>query len=40
MQVAEGILMILGMVGVIADPTTNGLSDSKQAMTYTSPKKD
>ena len=40
MQVAEGILMILGMFGVIADPTTNGLSDSKQAMTYTSPKKD
>ena len=40
MQVAEGILMILGMVGVITDPTTNGLSDSKQAMTYTSPKKD
>ena len=40
MQVAEGILMILGMVGVIADPTTIGLSDSKQAMTYTSPKKD
>ena len=40
MQVAEGILMILGMVGVIGDPTTNGLSDSKQAMTYTSPKKD
>lgn len=40
MQVAEGILMILGMVGVIADPTTTGLSDSKQAMTYTSPKKD
>lgn len=40
MQVAEGILMILGMVGIIADPTTTGLSDSKQAMTYTSPKKD
>lgn len=40
MQVAEGILTILGMVGVIADPTTNGLSDSKQAMTYTSPKQD
>ena len=40
MQVAEGILTILGMVGVIADPTTNGLSDSKQAMTYASPKKD
>ena len=40
MQVAEGILTILGMVGVIADPTTAGLTDSRQAMTYTSPKKD
>ena len=40
MQVAEGILTILGMVGVIADPTTAGLSDSKQALTYTSPKQD
>lgn len=34
MQVAEGILTILGMLGVIADPTTAGLSDSKQALTY------
>ena len=40
MQVAEGILTILGMVGAIADPTTAGLSDSKQALTYTSPKQD
>ena len=40
MQVAEGILTILGMVGVIADPTTAGLTDSKQALTYTSPKQD
>ena len=40
MQVAEGILTILGMLGVIADPTTAGLSDSKQALTYTSPKRD
>ena len=40
MQVAEGILTILGMVGVIADPTTAGLSDSKQAMTYDVPKQD
>ena len=39
-QVAEGILTILGMVGVIADPTTAGLSDSKQAMTYNAPKQD
>ena len=40
MQVTEGILTILGMVGVIADPTTAGLSDSKQAMTYDAPKQD
>ena len=40
MQVAEGILTILGMLGVIADPTAAGLSDSKQALTYTSPKQD
>lgn len=39
-QVAEGILTILGMLGVIADPTTAGLSDSKQALTYTSTKQD
>lgn len=40
MQVAEGILTILGMVGVIADPTTAGITDSRQAMTYETPKKD
>ena len=40
MQVAEGILTILGMVGVIADPTTAGLADSRQALTYTSPRQD
>ena len=40
MQVTEGILTVLGMLGVIADPTTAGLSDSKQALTYTSPKQD
>ncbi len=40
MQVAEGVLTILGMVGVIADPTTAGVADSKQAMTYDVPKQD
>lgn len=40
MQVAEGILTILGMVGIIADPTTAGVADSKQAMTYDVPKQD
>ena len=40
MQEAEGVLTILGMVGVIADPTTAGVADSKQAMTYDAPKQD
>ncbi len=40
MQVVEGILTILGMVGVITDPTTAGLTDSNRAMTYTEPHKD
>ena len=31
------ILTALGVMGVIADPTTVGLGDSKRAMTYESP---
>lgn len=31
---------ILAVLGVFVDPTTNGLSDSAQAMTYTAPKKE
>lgn len=33
---AFGVLVILG---VVTDPTTAGISDSEQAMTYTEPKK-
>ena len=40
MQVTEGILTILGMVGVVVDPTTAGLSDSRRAMTYDAPRQD
>lgn len=31
---------ILALIGVVNDPTTSGMSDSKQAMTYEAPKKD
>lgn len=31
---------ILALVGVSADPTTKGISDSTQAMTYQKPKED
>lgn len=30
----------LSILGVITDPTTSGVSDSKQALTYDKPKKD
>ncbi len=32
--------VILAVVGVVADPTTKGICDSEQAMTYTKPKGD
>lgn len=34
------IFGILALVGVVADPTTSGVSDSNQALTYTKPKED
>lgn len=30
----------IAVLGVFLDPTTNGVGDSNQAMTYTTPKKD
>lgn len=32
--------VIIAVLGIFVDPTTAGLSDSKLAMTYSSPKKD
>ena len=29
----------LSILGIVTDPTTNGISDSEQALTYTKPKK-
>ena len=34
------VFTILAILGVIVDPTTKGLSDSQQALTYTEPKGD
>lgn len=34
------IFGILALVGVVTDPTTSGVSDSNQALTYTKPKED
>lgn len=32
------VINILVLIGVVTDPTTNGMSDSAQAMEYTEPK--
>lgn len=37
-QVVETVFLVLAILGVVADPTTEGLSDSKLAMTYEAPK--
>lgn len=39
MQVITAVLQILGLMGIITDPTTPGLSDSERAMAYIEPGK-
>ena len=36
----ESVFIFLAILGVVNDPTTDGFSDSTQAMTYDNPKKD
>ncbi|MFU9936227.1 phage holin [Fannyhessea vaginae] len=38
--VVNALFTVLAIVGVVADPTTKGLSDSTQALTYSKPKED
>jgi phi LC3 family holin len=38
--ISETILSILGLLGIIIDPTTSGASDSSQALNYDVPRKD
>ena len=38
LNIINTVLMLLGMLGVITDPTTKGMGDSDQALTYTEPK--
>ncbi|MFQ9872025.1 MAG: phage holin [Oscillospiraceae bacterium] len=40
LRVATLILMVPAAIGIISDPTTAGVSDSTQAMTYEKPKED
>ena len=38
LSIVNAIFSILVVLGVVADPTTAGITDSEQAMTYTEPK--
>nr|WP_315057855.1 phage holin [uncultured Lysinibacillus sp.] len=38
--VSETVLSILGLLGIIIDPTTKGTSDSERALNYDKPKDD
>lgn len=40
LAVVNAVFAVLTILGVVTDPTTAGVSDSAQAMTYTSPKVD
>lgn len=39
LDVVNATFSVLVILGVVTDPTTAGVGDSKQAMTYTEPKK-
>ncbi len=39
-DIVNTFLTLLVLVGVINDPTTEGISDSPNALTYTEPKKE
>lgn len=36
-DIIEAVFLILGILGVVVDPTTAGMSDSERAMTYDKP---
>lgn len=40
LSVVNAVFSILAIMGIVNDPTTSGITDSKQAMTYETPKKE
>ena len=38
LAVVESVFTILGILGIVVDPTTEGIQDSRLAMTYDEPK--
>ena len=39
-NVVDAVFLLLGLFGIVNDPTTKGFSDSEQALTYKEPKQD
>ena len=39
LAVVNAAFAVLSILGIVTDPTTKGISDSEQAMTYKTPKK-
>ena len=39
LAVVNAVFAVLAILGIVTDPTTDGVSDSTQAMAYTEPKK-
>ena len=39
LEVVNALFAVLAILGIVTDPTTAGVSDSEQVMTYTEPKK-
>lgn len=37
-EIVETAFLILTLLGIVVDPTTSGMSDSEQALTYDRPK--
>lgn len=38
--IVNALFAVLSILGIVTDPTTAGIGDSKQALTYTEPKRD
>lgn len=38
LDVTNALFVVLSILGIVTDPTTVGIGDSKQALTYNSPK--
>lgn len=39
-SVVNAVFVVLSILGIVTDPTTDGIGDSARAMTYTAPNKE